>query len=52
MKRLMIRLSDELHQKVREKADRESVNVSGLVRNFLKEWVKEERPPPPEESGA
>jgi predicted HicB family RNase H-like nuclease len=43
-KRLVIRLPKELHERLREKALRESINVSQLIRNWLTDWVEEDPP--------
>jgi predicted HicB family RNase H-like nuclease len=42
--KIMIRLPRELREKVREKANREAVNLSLLIRNWLIEWVEEDSP--------
>jgi predicted HicB family RNase H-like nuclease len=43
-KRIVIKVSDELHREVREKALRDGINVSQLIRNWLTEWIgKEEK---------
>ena len=41
-KRIVIKVSDELHRKVREKALQDGINVSQLIRNWLTEWIGEE----------
>ena len=41
-KRIVIKVSDELHREVREKALRDGINVSQLIRNWLTEWIGEE----------
>jgi predicted HicB family RNase H-like nuclease len=41
-KRIVIKVSDELHRRVREKAIRDGINVSQLVRSWLTEWIGEE----------
>ena len=40
--RIYVRLPKELKDKVQEKADREAVNLSQLIRNWLIEWIGEE----------
>jgi predicted HicB family RNase H-like nuclease len=42
--KIMIRLPRELRERVREKANREAVNLSLLIRNWLIEWVEEDPP--------
>jgi len=37
--RVVVRLSKGLKEKVQEKADREAINLSQLIRNWLAEWV-------------
>jgi len=45
-RKLTIRLSNELYEEMRAKAEREAVNLSALIRKWLTEWVKEDKPPP------
>ena len=46
-KRVVVRMPEEMHKKVREKALREGINLSQLIRNWLTQWLEED---PPEEN--
>ena len=48
--RLAIRISRKLREAALEKARREDLTVSQVVRRFLKQWTEED-PPEPEQEG-
>jgi predicted HicB family RNase H-like nuclease len=48
-KRVTIKVSEDLHKRLREKALREGINLSQLLRNWLTEWVEGDEPPPKRE---
>ena len=39
--RIEVTLPKELKDKIQEKAGKEAINLSQLIRNWLTEWVKE-----------
>ena len=47
--RLAIRISRELRDAALEKARREDLTVSQVVRRFLKQWVTEDPPEEPKQ---
>ena len=49
--RLAIRISRELRDAATEKARREDLTVSQVVRRFLSRWVAEDPPEEPEQGG-
>jgi len=44
-KKLVVRISEELHQQAKEKCKREDITLSQVIRRALREWVED----PPEE---
>jgi predicted HicB family RNase H-like nuclease len=42
--KITFRLPQELYEKAKEKAKREDITLSQVLRRCLREWVAEERP--------
>jgi antitoxin component of RelBE/YafQ-DinJ toxin-antitoxin module len=49
--RLSIRIPRELRDAALEKARREDLTLSQVVRHFLRQWLAENPPPEPEQEG-
>jgi predicted HicB family RNase H-like nuclease len=49
--KISFRLPEDLYEKAKEKARREDITLSQVLRRCLKEWVEEDPPEEPEQGG-